>query len=122
MTENNLKSQHLSAFCEDSPVGLLQLLDLPLQLQVVGATCRHPAERERIRGEDKIRKEESVCVVMLHCLPPFFVSLFANIRLLGVILRPILSSSISTITTAAPLLSLSLLSVPLSHPPLWPSD
>lgn len=46
--------------CRDSLVGLLQLMDLPLQFKVVGAACSHPIEERRGGGGgiiDEVRKE-----------------------------------------------------------------
>ncbi len=74
------------AHFEDSLVGLLQLMDLSLQLEVVRTTCRHPAERdreesrekerEREGGIDKIRKEGyQITLCYDVALSPFRVSL-----------------------------------------------
>lgn len=55
---NKIKNNHqLCVLDLNSLVCFLQLLDLSLQFEVVGTTCRHPTERDRKGNKDKMRKE-----------------------------------------------------------------
>lgn len=77
---------------EDSPVGLFQLLDLSLQLEVVSTTCGHPTERDsREEGRYKYKKNIEYFCYDVGSSPLCLSN--ANNRVLRVFSHLILSSS-----------------------------
>lgn len=88
----------------NSLVGVLQLLDLPLQLKVVSAACRHPAEWqenrvEREEGGGK-RKVSHNNVSRCRIISFSFLSLPISVWMHECYLTPVVSSSVSIPTSA----------------------
>lgn len=104
----------------NSLVGVLQLLDLPLQLKVVSTACRHPA----VRGESGgvwggwwKRKVSHNNASRCHIISLSFLSLPISVWMHECYLPPVASSSVSFPTSVVSHISFWLQSVSLHYGP-----